>query len=180
MKLSISGNKRGSVLDPIFSSAYVLKIAVTILIMLFVWVSFQAGMEDVIAGEHVEGVLQPVMDLLRSAYFSMDYVFPMLVGGLMILSLVFAFKTGANIIWGIFSIIVWFVSLIISALFVNVYITVSNEFPAIYTEMPIMDIIMSNLHWIVLMWLAVICFVMFRKNNLEDDATKMQRGFYGG
>jgi hypothetical protein len=44
-----------------------------------------------------------------------------------------------------------------------------------------MDVIMTNLHWFTLAWLAVITAVMFRKNNAEDDATsKIQGRFYGG
>ncbi len=171
-------NKKGSLVDPIFSAAYILKVAVTVLICLFVWVSFQVGMEDVIAGEPSESVLQPVLDSLRVSYFSIDYVFPILVGGLMIISLIFAFKTGANFIWGILSLVVWGLALLMSAVFVNVYISVSNEFPAIYAEMPIMDIIMSNLNWIILFWLAIICLVMFRKNNAEDEITGAQGRFY--
>jgi len=179
MKLSISGNKKGSLMDPIFSSAYILKIVVTILICLFVWVAFQTVMEEQIAGTDSESVIQPVLDALETAYFSIDYVFPFLVGALMIISLILAFKTGSNIVWGILSIIIWALALLMASVFVNVYISVSDEFPTIYANMPIMDIIMSNMVWIVLFWLAVICLVMFRKNNIEDDASKIQGRFYG-
>lgn len=172
-------DKRGSILDPIFTSAYLLKITITILISVFVWVSFQTIMEQTIAGEAVESVLQPVMDSLSVAYFSMDYVFPFLVGGLMLISLIFAFKTGANIAYGILSFIFWIVTVLMATVFTNVYLAVSAEFPAIYAAMPIMDIIMVNLKWVALFWIAIISAVMFRKTNAEDDVGRVQGRFYG-
>jgi hypothetical protein len=67
-----------------------------------------------------------------------------------------------------------------SALFVNVYLQVSDEFPTVYSQMPIMDIIMANLHWVTLFWIAIISAVMFRKSNVEDDASGgMNARFYG-
>jgi len=168
-----------SLLDPIFSTAYILKIVVTILICLFVWVSFQTLMTETLAGSSSFTLLNEVMNNLEAAYFSIDYVFPFLVGGLMLISLIFAYKTGANIIWGILSIIVWAIALLMASVFVNVYLAVSDAFPTIYAAMPIMDMIMSNLHWFVLCWVALICLVMFTKTNVEDEASEMQRRFYG-
>jgi len=174
-------NKKGSLVDPIFSGAYILKIAITILIAVFVWFSFQTLMADQIIGSPSESILTNVMNNLSASYLSMDYMFPFIVGGLLLVSTIFAFKTGANIIWAWISIIIWVIALLLSALFVNVYLTISDEFPTIYTQFPIMDVIMTNLHWFTLAWLAVITAVMFRKNNAEDDATsKIQGRFYGG
>lgn len=173
-------NKRGSLLDPIFSGAYLLKVAVTILICLFVWGAFQVLMAQTIQGSHSEGILTEVMDTLTTAYFSIDYMFPFLVGGLLLVSTLFAFKAGANYIWAWFSIIAWGVALLLAGVFVNVYLTVSDKFPGIYAAMPVMDIIMSNLVWITLFWLAIITAVMFRKTNSEDDSSGgMNRRFYG-
>jgi hypothetical protein len=171
--------KKASLVDPIFSGAYILKVAVTILICLFVWVSFQTLMTSQIAGTSSETVLTGVMSTLRNAYFSMDYMFPVFVGGLLIVSTIFAFKTGSNIIWGMFAIVLWAIALLMSALFVNVYLSVSDQFPAIYAEMPVMDIIMSNLHWFTLFWLVIITVVMFRKNNVEDESSEISRRAYG-
>lgn len=173
-------NKKASLLDPIFSGAYILKVAATILICVFVWLSFQTLMIQQIQGAPSETILTSVMSSLTSAYYSMDYMFPFVVGGLLIVSTIFAFKTGANIVWGIISIIIWAVALLMSALFVNVYLAVSDQFPSIYAQFPVMDVIMTNLHWFTLFWLAIISAVMFRKNNIEDDATGgAQARFYG-
>lgn len=172
-------SKKASLLDPIFSGAYALKVAVTIFICLFVWVSFQTLMTSQIAGSSSETILTGVMATLRAAYFSMDYLFPLFVGGMLIISTIFAFKTGSNIVWGMFAILFWAIALLLSALFVNVYLAVSDQFPLIYAEMPVMDVIMSNLHWFTLFWLGIISAVMFRKNNIEDESSEITRRAYG-
>lgn len=172
-------NKKASLVDPIFSGAYILKVAITILICLFVWISFQTLMQETITGKPSEGVLTSTMQTLRNAYYGMDYLFPLVVGGLLIVSTIFAFKTGSNIIWGMFAILLWAIALLMSALFVNVYLAVSEQFPAIYAEMPVMDIIMSNLHWFTLFWLGLLSAVMFRKNNIEDESSEISRRAYG-
>jgi len=179
MKSNIFGDKRGSILDPIFSGAYILKIVITIFICLVIWFGFQTAMTAVITGTPAEAVLTPVLATLTSAYTSIDYMFPFMVGGLMIVSLILAFRTGANYVWGIFSILVWALAVLFATVFTNVYIAVSNEFPDIYAQLPIMDIIMLNLRWVSLAWIAVISGVMFRKDNKEDEASELQRRAYG-
>ena len=180
MKLNVFGkNKRGSIVDPIFSGAYILKIGITLLIVLFIWVSFQSGMADTVSGTSSSAIVNSVMDSLRAAYFSSDYVFPLLVGGMLILSVVFAFRVGANIIWGMFSLILWAVTVVLSTLYVNIYLEISDKFPTIYASMPIFDYIMTNLHWISFFWIVILTAVMFRKNNAEDDNTQIQGRFYG-
>jgi hypothetical protein len=168
-------NKRGSLADVIFGSAWLLKIAMTILICLFVWVSFNTVMTGTIVGLPVESELNAVMTTLTNAYFSMDYVFPFIVGGLLLVSSILAYKTGANYILAFFSIILWCIALLLSALFVNIYITASAQFPTIYADLPIMDVIMTNLHWIVLFWLAILSILLFRKNNAEEYLRQAKR-----
>ena len=172
-------DKKGSLTDSIFTTAYILKVSATILIALFVWFSFQTLFAQIIVGSPAETTINNVMNTLRSAYLSMDYVFPILVGGLLLVSTVFAFKTGTNLVWGILSLIIWGIALLLGALFKNVYIQVADAFPTVYPYMPIMDAIMTNLNWLVLFWLAIISAVMFRKNNVEDDLSENQRRFYG-
>lgn len=172
-------NKRGSILDPIFGSAYILKIVITIIIAVTVWVYFNQAMTAAIAGTHSQAVLTPVLSALTSAYFSFDYVFPFLVGGLMVISFIFAYKSGANYVLGIISIIVWALAVLFGTLFTNVYISVTNSVPSVVTDFPIMDIIMINLRWVALGWIIVICMVLFRKNNQEDEASELSRRAYG-
>ncbi len=180
MTLKYSGrmNKRGALPDVIFGGAYLLKVSVTIVICVFIWVSFQALMIEEIQGKPSETVLTNVMTTLTNAYYSMDYLFPFVIGGLLIISTIFAYKTGSNILLGAISIIIWIVAIVLAALFVNIYITVTNEFPTIYAAFPVMDIIMSNLHFFSLGWLTIITLVMFRKNN-KEDASPIDASFYG-
>jgi hypothetical protein len=175
----LNTDKGGSLVDPIFSSAYILKIVVTVFIAIIVWVGFQNLMTATIAGGTSETILTPILATLTNAYLSIDYMFPFLVGALIIVSTIFAFKTGANIAWGILSIIVWALAWLMATVFTNVYIAVSNEFPLIYVQFPIMDAVMMNMRWVVLGWIAVISVVMFRKTNAEDEASDMQRRAYG-
>lgn len=171
-------NKKGSIPDVIFGGAYLLKVAITIIVCVFVWLAFQSLMSDVVAGSASSSLIESVMATLTSAYDSMDFLFPFIVGGLLLVSTIFAYKTGSNVLLAIISFILWIISVILSVLFVNVYLAVSGEFPTIYAAFPVMDIIMSNLHFFTLGWLAIITLVMFRKNNKEDTSNMDQR-FYG-
>lgn len=178
-KKKLLKDKKGSLLDPILGGAYLLKITITIFICLVIWVGFSDVMTEVITGTPSESILDPIITSLTGAYFSMDYMFPFLVGGLMIISLIFAFKTGANYVWGIFSIISWAITVLFATVFTNVYLMISNQFPALYVGMPIMDAIMISLRWVALVWIAVISAVMFRKDNREDEASEISRRAYG-
>ena len=84
-------NKKASLADPIFSGAYILKVAITILICLFIWVSFQTLMAQTISGSSSEGILTSVMNTLTASYYYMDYMFPFLIGGLLLISTIFAY-----------------------------------------------------------------------------------------
>lgn len=181
MTVNYSGrmNKKGSIPDVIFGGAYLLKIAVTIILMIFVWISFTALMTETVEGEPSESVITSVMATLTSAYYSMDYLFPFIVGGLLLISTIFAYRTGSNILLGAISFLFWIIAVIMSVLFVNVYLTVTDQFPEIYAAFPIMDIIMSNLHFFTLGWLAILTLVMFRKNNKEDAGSQMNASYYG-
>jgi hypothetical protein len=174
MRQIFFGNKKGSLADTIFGGVYLLKVAVTILI----WLSFQSIMTSTVAGSSGESIINSTMTTLSDAYYSMDYLFPLIVGGLLLVSTLFAFKTGANIIYGIISFIIWIVAVVLSVLFVNVYLSVSEQFPTVYAAFPVMDMIMSNLHFVTLGWLAIITIVMFRKNNKEDSTGGVEK-FYG-
>jgi len=95
---NIFQDKRGSLTDPIFSGAFILKIALTVIIAFIVWAGFEQVMTSVISGTPQESVLTPIISTLSSAYTSIDFMFPFLVGGLILVSTIFAFKTGANIL----------------------------------------------------------------------------------
>ena len=179
MRLSFFGkDKRGGMPDVIFGGAYFLKIAITIIVCIFVWLGFKTAMASSIEGATSESLITSVMSSLTNAYYSMDYLFPFIVLALLLVSTIFAYKTGSNIMLAILSIVFWIIALVLSVLFVNVYLTITEEFPNIYAAMPIMDIIMTNLHFFTLGWLVIITIVMFRKNNKEDN-NGVEGRFYG-
>jgi len=178
-KMNLKKDKRGSLTDPIFSSAYILKIVITIFIAILVWSGFQQVMSVAIDGTSSETILTPIINNLTVAYNSIDYVFPFLVGALIIVSTIFAFKTGSNVVYGIFSILMWAIAWLMATVFTNVYISVTNEFPDLIVTFSIMDSIMMNMRWIVLAWIAVITAVMFRKSNAEDESSDINRRAYG-
>jgi len=183
MKLNVFGkkllmDKKGSLLDPIFGAAYILKVVITIFICLVIWVGFADVMKTVITGTSSESLLDPIIDNLTTVYFSIDYMFPFFIGGLLVASLIFAFKTGANFVWAFISILFWGFAVLFATVFTNTYIIISDQFPTIYAQLPIMDIIMMNLKWFSLCWIAIITAVMFRKDNKEDEASEISRRAY--
>jgi hypothetical protein len=184
MKLKYCGNlfpssKKGSLAEPILNGALLLKLVVTIFIVVYIWFEFQNSMALTIAGTPIEVTLTAVMGNLRAAYLTFDYVFPFLVGGLIILSLIFAFKTGANIAWGFLSLIFWGIALLMSVVYVNTFASIAVALPTMYTSFPIIAAIMENLNWVIFAWIVLITIVMFRKNNTEDDNSP-QRRYYNG
>lgn len=170
MKLISVGkmNKKGSIIDPILTGAYILAIGVTILISLYIWVNFQSTMVTTVAGQPIESFIVEIMDDLRTTFFYLDYLMPLLVGGLLIVSVILAYKTGASGVSAAWALIVWAVAMLFSVVFSNVYETTGLEFPTIYVQLPILNFIMLNLEWITLFWLAIITVVMFRKTTAED------------
>jgi len=180
MSIKSYGNKRGSIVDPLLTSGYFLVLAITILTVLFIWVQFQDQMAVTITGSTIETELNKVMSELRTSYFYMDYLVPILVGGLMLLSFILAFQAGASGIYAFWSLIVWALGILLASVYTNVYISYIATYPAIGVEVPVLNFIMLNLKYIVLFWLFVITAVMFRKKNSEvryDDSTLRREGF---
>lgn len=170
MKLISNGkmNKNASIIDPILTGAYILAIGMTILISLYIWVNFQEVMTISIAGQPIETFLVDIMNDLRTTFFYLDYLMPMLVGGLMIVSIILAYQTGASGISAAWALLVWSVAMLFSVLFSNVYESTGLEFPIVYAQLPILNFIMLNLEWITLFWLGIITLVMFRKTTAEE------------
>lgn len=174
MKLTYYG-KRGSLVDPIFSGAFILKVVIVIFIAIFIWYQFQDIMTVAISGSSSEATILNAMSNLRSAYQSFDYVFPILVVGIMIMSIIFAYKTGANIMWGFLSLIAWAIALLMSSVYVNVFAELATAFPTIYNDLGIISLIAQYLDWITFFWVGIILLVMFRKNNQEDTSSTINK-----
>lgn len=178
MKLFHYG-KKGSATDAITVPAFILVVATTALIMLYVWFSFQDAMLPAAAASPSNSTIVEVMDSLRATYTSLDYMMPLLVGGLLLVSLIFAFKTGASIIYGFVSIFIWGFALLMSSVYSNIFEEFVTAFPSAAAEMPILVFIMTNMRWIVLVWLLLISIVMFTRNKREEQQIMSAEVAYG-
>ena len=108
-------------------------------------------------------------------------MFPIIVVGLMLVSLIFAFKTGASVMYAVLSLVFWAFAMLMASVFTNIFGAFQDSFPAIATTLPIITFIMNNMKWVVLMWLFLICIVMFTRNKIEDEKiSDAERMMYGG
>jgi len=167
-----------SVIDPIKTGGYFLVLVLTAIIALFIWVQFQATMTDTLDGDPFYTQITDIMNELRTSYFYMDYLIPILIGGLMIISFVFAYRAGASIVLAVMSFVVWGIGILISSVYTNVYLTYTATFPSIITDVPMMDFIMTNFKWFMLFWLAIITLLTFRKTTGEESSNLRQQ-YYG-
>jgi len=166
--------KKGSIMDPITVGAVILACAMTIFIMMNFWGVFDTAIRDTVSNSPANESVSNVLTQLTTTYSYIDYMIPMLVGGLMLVSLILAFKTGAGIIYAFLSLVAWAFALLMSAVYTNVFELFSNNFPVVANNYPILVYIMSNMKWIVLAWVFLLSLVMFTRTSKED------KGFAGG
>ena len=118
-------NKKGSLTDVIFGPASILAIILTFFIAVYVWDSFnttfQATMVSNLNNE-TQILMNQSISNISIGLNTIDYIMPIIVAGLLLVSLIFAFKTGASVIYAILSIILWVLALIMSAIFTNIYL----------------------------------------------------------
>jgi len=187
MMLNLSKSKRASLKDAIYVPIYLLVIASTIFVAVYVWYSFQTSMTETVNNGVLSGVLSApsnttiinAMSDIRGSLQSMDYMFPFIVAGLLMISLIFAFKSGASVLYTFLSIIFWALALLISAILTNIFGQFQMSFPTIATDYPIIVYLMNNMKWIVLAWLALISIVMFTRNKEDDSRIKSMETMYG-
>lgn len=162
--------KKGSIMDPITVGAVILTVAITIFIMMYVWSAFDTGMRDAVSNSVANESVSDALTQLTATYSYIDYMIPMMVGGLMIASLVLAFKTGAGIIYAFLSLIAWGFALLMSAVYTNVFELFATNFPVVASNYPILVFIMANMKWIVLAWVFLLSLVMFTRSKSEDKS----------
>lgn len=175
-------NRRAAITDAIYGPAKLLLISVTMIIGVFIWMSFMTNFSPIAAGLPTPGntSMQIAITNIQTGLYSFDYIFPFIVFGLLLVSLIFAFKTGASIIYAFLSIILWVLSLLISAIFTNIFGEFEKTFPAAAAVLPILTYIMNNMKWLVLIWLFLISVVMFTRNKMEDDRIAASERVFGG
>jgi hypothetical protein len=173
-------NKKGSIMDPIQVGGLFLIIAVTLITSLYFWGTFTNVMAGAVADHSSNATIVATMNALTASYNTLDYMIPLLVGGLLIISLVFAFKTGSSVLYAYLSIVVWAFALLISAVFTNVFETFSTTFPTITAGLPILTFVMENIKWLILAWCFLITAVMFSRNKKEEEDIRSQYANMGG
>ena len=166
--MTLNIGKKGSVMDPITVGAVILTCAITIFVMIYFWGVFGDTMKIAVSNSPGNESVAGAIDDLTVIYSYLDYGIPMLVGGLMIVSLVLAFKTGAGIIYAFLSLIAWAFALLMSAVYTNVFKMFSVNFPTVAASFPILVFIMANMKWIVLAWIFLISLIMFTRTKKED------------
>jgi hypothetical protein len=163
-------NKKGSLMDAITVPAFILLTSLTVIISIFVWVSFQDNFTEIAQESPGNETIINTMESITKSIYYLDYMIPLLVGGLLVVSLVFAFRTGASVVYFYLSIILWAIAMIMSEVFSEVFKTFEISFPNVASSLPILVYIMHNMRWVVLSWLALISFVMFTRTKKEDES----------
>lgn len=163
-------NKKGAITDTIFVPIFLLILVITTFVGLYVWISFQAAMTTTVANTAANATVVNAMNDIRTGLNTFDYVFPILFVGLLLMSLIFAFKTGSSVIYAFLSLILWGFALLMSAVITNIFSTFLAGFPAeISTQYSIMTYMLLNIKWIVLAWLFLISAIMFTRTKREDQ-----------
>jgi len=168
MKSIFYKNKKGSIVDPITTGGVILMIAATIFVAYYIWSIFAENIVLSVANSVANETVVNTVNSLTATYGMMDYMVPLLVGGFMIVSLIFAFKTGASVIYAFVSLISWGLALLMAAVYTNIFETFQSSFPTVAVNFPILISIMDNMKWVVLAWLFLISLVMFSRNKKED------------
>ena len=162
-----------AITDTIYGSTKMLSVVITLFVAFFVWVSFSTlftshlvpNINNTINQNAVNSTIQNVTVGLTT----IDYIIPFILMGMLLVSLIFAYKTGASVVYAVLSVVIWILALIMSAVFTNVFLEVNNTFDYSST-FQISYFLMNNMKYIVLGWLALITIVMFTRNKQENDA----------
>lgn len=181
--LKLWKDKKGAVTDTIYVPMYLVGIAITIFIGLYIWGAFRTSFADLVAPTPYNSTIVQVMNNIQVSMASFDFMFPLLVIGLLIISLIFAYKTGASVIYTILSFILWGLAMMMSIIFTNIFGEFESAFPSVSTTLSIIPLIMNNMKWIVLFWVFLISVVMFTRNKREEQqisATEAAFGSGGG
>lgn len=177
-----------SLQDSIRIPGFILLLAMTCFIGLYVWLAVSSQLSitigrDTIISSANNATIQTAIGQITTGIQAFDYVFPIMVIGLMMLSLIFAYKSGAGVIYSILSVVFWAVALMFSVIYSNIFEQFITSFPTIASQYTIMVWILANMKWIVLGWVFLISIVMFTQNKNDsggNQITEAQKILYGG
>ena len=177
-----------SLQDSIKVPAFILTIAMTIFIAAYIWISFTTTFNDVTTEGLASGQISAAQNAsiaeaignFDTGIGSMDYGFPIIVVGLLIVSLIFAFKSGAGVIYAILSVIMWALAIFFSMIYKYTFETFSANFPTIAADYPIIVWFMDYINIIVVVWVFLISVVMFTRTKNDDKIMGADQVFTGG
>jgi len=175
-------NKKASVTDAIFGPIKILVLVCTLIIGFFVWSSFSSTFSTAVTIDDLanNASLNYAVSNINVGISTIDYMVPLIVFGLMLISLIMAFKAGSSIIYSIFSILMWAFALMLSAIFTNIFLQFSAYFPTAAANFPIAVYIMTNIKWVILFWLFLISIVMFTRNKSDEQQISASETAFGG
>ena len=181
-------SKRGSLLDAVYIPAFIMVTAATLLIALYVWISFQTVFSSTVSDSVGQGLItsgqnttiQNAMGNVRVSLNAFNYAFPILVIGLMLVSLIFAYKTGSSAIYAVISIILWAFAVFFSFIFTDIFTQIASSFPTESAQFTIVGFIMTNLRYFVLVWVFLLSVVMLSRNKKEEQFIAASEMAYGG
>lgn len=179
---SMNMNKKGSMMDVIFTPMWILIIACTIFICFYIWGTFSTNFAPLVnatSSNQTSTAVNNALSDIQISFQSFDYMFPFVVGGLLLVSLIFAFKTGSSVIYAFMSLIFWAFALMFSTIFTNIFGNFALTFPTVASSLPIISYIMDNMKWIVLFWCFLISTIMFTRSKNEDKQLEAQEAFVG-
>ena len=164
-----SRNKKGSLIDAIMMPAMIMVIGMTTLLDMYIWVNFQDTMAEVVAEKSYNATMVKAMDEIKSSYATIDYMFPVIVGGLLLISLLFAYKSGAGVVYIFVSLFLWIFALLMSAVYNNIFEKFAESFTSVSGDFGVLMYVNMNLKWLVLLWLVLISLVMFTRNKSDEN-----------
>ena len=164
-------NKRGSVADAVFVPVAILSVAMTMFLAYYIWITFVQNFTPLATNVNISSTenLTRVMSDITVSLGYLDYMFPFMVMGLLLVSLIFAYKTGASVIYSYVSIFMWVLAIIMSVVYSTIFEAFALEFASIGGNFVIVSYVMTNIKWLCLAWAFLISVVMFTRNKQEDQ-----------
>lgn len=171
MYTTVFKNRKGSVADSIFIPVFILTIAMTMFIAYYIWITFVQNFTPLATNVNISSTenLTSVMSNITVSMGYLDYMFPFMVMGLLLVSLIFAYKTGASVIYAYVSMFMWVLAIIMSVVYTTVFEAFALQFISIGGNFLIVSYVMTNIKWLCLAWAFLISVVMFTRNKAEDQ-----------
>jgi len=171
-------NKKASLMDSILVPFYIMVIGMTIFIAYYTWSEFTTSFTPIAITSAANETLIRVMDDVTTSLSYLDYMFPMLVAGLLIVSLIFAFKTGAGYYYAFLSVIMWILALLMSPIISNTFSQFITEFPTESTVFSTIVYILSKSSWLCFVWAVLISAVMFTRTKKDEQNISAAEGVF--